>query len=530
MVRLKYICKGQDVFVLNIGLDKEEHKMIADLLRVETSTTPDASVASLTELPDVNVEKGSSEIVLKAMGRAINKTVTIVELIGVKKSFKMRHQPCSVTSGTKFDARRTRHPIAYLLVMLAGVTRTSAQTDTLLNGLPHQDLHSQLKELIRTAEFQSSNNLLRYAKLCYSSAPYSKAQRDNQLQNSFACIDAASADGEELFELFNGFQKIEALEQDPLMSDLVTPNFSMYVEKMTKKETETTEDTIEGKLKLVKEKLEKMLLTCARNFRHASATTHGGKILEEAAKNGKEEIVDPLQQDIFGSEVGGPNTTIVKEHRDLLTELFEKTNMTVEKAESISSIKTEKRTNKPIPLLKKIPNERMIHHSSKRSTSASVGAIDSASADKKLHMTHPKYAPQNHTKRKVSLPRYNGGTDTNWKRDCWIRSDAESSTNMVLRILDSILNYKIATISTCALVIVAHFESTVTSYPHYIIAIRNICFGFIIMVRLNAFLHDALPIEEMNPAEVHCEMADVLCLGMSKLQKTRQQVWLSMDS
>ncbi|GJT25044.1 hypothetical protein Tco_0894981 [Tanacetum coccineum] len=85
--------------------------------------------------------------------------------------------------------RRTRHPIAYLLVMLAGVTRTSAQTDTLLNGLPHQDLHSQLKELIRTAEFPSSNNLLRY-----SSAPYSKAQRDNQLQNSFACIDAASAD------------------------------------------------------------------------------------------------------------------------------------------------------------------------------------------------------------------------------------------------------------------------------------------------------------------------------------------------
>ncbi|GKD25843.1 hypothetical protein Tco_1232057 [Tanacetum coccineum] len=47
------------------------------------------------------------------------------------------------------------------------------------------------------------------------------------------------------------------------------------------------------------------------------------------------------------------------------------------------------------------------------------------------------------------------------------------------------------------------------------IAIRNICFGFIIMVRLNAFLHDAFPIEEMNPAEVHCEMADVvLCLGM----------------
>lgn len=36
----------------------------------------------------------------------------------------------------------------------------------------------------------------------------------------------------------------------------------------------------------------------------------------------------------------------------------------------------------------------------------------------------------------------------------------------------------------------------------------------IIILRLKAFLQDALPIEEMNPAEVHCEMADVvLCLG-----------------
>nr|GFB04238.1 hypothetical protein [Tanacetum cinerariifolium] len=93
------------------------------------------------------------------------------------------------------------------------------------------------------------------------------------------------------------------------------------------------------------------------------------------------------------------------------------------------------------------------------------------------------------------------------------------------------------------------------------IAIRNIFFGLIIIVRLNAFLHDALPIEEMNPAKVHCEMADVvLCLGTrskdilvistlcslqitlacslplkclgsggSKLQKIRKQVWSSMD-
>ncbi|GKD31270.1 LAZY 1-like protein, partial [Tanacetum coccineum] len=157
-------------------------------------------------------------------------------------------------------------------------------------------------------EFPSSK---RYVKLCYSVTPCSKAQRDNQHKNSFG-IDAASADGEELLELFNGFQNNGALEKDPLISDLATPNFATYVEKMTEKETETTED----KLKLVKDKLEKMLLTCARNFRHASATTNGGKILKEATKNGKEEIVDPLQHDVFGSEVGGPYATIVKEHRD----------------------------------------------------------------------------------------------------------------------------------------------------------------------------------------------------------------------
>nr|GEY65243.1 DNA/RNA-binding protein Alba-like protein [Tanacetum cinerariifolium] len=59
-----------------------------------------------TMVPPLKVEteeKGSSEIVFKAMGRAINKTITIVELIGVKKSLKMRHQPCSITSGTKCD-------------------------------------------------------------------------------------------------------------------------------------------------------------------------------------------------------------------------------------------------------------------------------------------------------------------------------------------------------------------------------------------------------------------------------------------
>ncbi|GKA45293.1 ribonuclease P protein subunit p25-like protein [Tanacetum coccineum] len=129
--KILIVIRGQDVFVLNIGLDKEEHKMIADLLRVKTSTTPDVSemgkyyqIATVLYevlkmvVPPSKVEteeKGSSEIVFKAMGRAINKTVTIVELIGVKKSFKMRHQPCSVTSSTKFNGTVTLMQVTLML-------------------------------------------------------------------------------------------------------------------------------------------------------------------------------------------------------------------------------------------------------------------------------------------------------------------------------------------------------------------------------------------------------------------------------
>ena len=179
-----------------------------------------------------------------------------------------------------------------------------------------------------------SNNLLRYAKSCYSVNPSSKAQRDNQLPNSFTCINAASADD----ELFDGFQKIQALETDLLITDPATPNFGTYAEKMIKEETDT-----DDKLKLVKEKLEEGLLTCSGKSRHVSATSRGGsKILEEAANNEYEAIIDPLQHEVFSSEVGGPKTSmIMKEHRESLWELFQKTNTAEEKAESMRKCKRE---------------------------------------------------------------------------------------------------------------------------------------------------------------------------------------------
>ncbi|GJS45389.1 protein LAZY 1 isoform X1 [Tanacetum coccineum] len=187
-----------------------------------------------------------------------------------------------------------------------------------------------------------------------------------------------------------------------------------------------------------KEIYEKVLLTRARNSRHVSATRGGIKILEVAAYNENEAIADPLQHDVFGSEVGGPKPTITKEHRESLWELFQNTNTTEQKSESIRSITIEKKTDyASVPILKKIPEERTIHHSSKRSL-ASAGTLDSAlELHKVLHMLHRVHTEatamsqksQNLWKdiaiSKVSHPRYNGGTDTICKREYWIKSDAE---------------------------------------------------------------------------------------------------------
>ncbi|GKD61316.1 hypothetical protein Tco_1298825 [Tanacetum coccineum] len=68
--------------------------------------------------------------------------------------------------------------------------------------------------------------------------------------------------------------------------------------------------------------LEKVLLTRARKGRHVSATKGGGKILDEATNNEVEAIIDRLQHDIFGSEVGGPKPTITMEHRESIWELI----------------------------------------------------------------------------------------------------------------------------------------------------------------------------------------------------------------
>lgn len=90
-----------------------------------------------------------------------------------------------------------------------------------------------------------------------------------------------------------------------------------------------------------------------------------------------EAIATPLRRYTFGSKVGMLPTTLVKDRRTSLLELFQKTKIAEENIDPIISNKknqTEKSTvNSEKTTLKK------------RSSIASVGTIDAASADEKLH-------------------------------------------------------------------------------------------------------------------------------------------------
>ncbi|CAH1417315.1 unnamed protein product [Lactuca virosa] len=218
-------------------------------------------------------------------------------------------------------------------------------------------------------------------------------------------------------QLFNGFQTITTLEKDVFVTDLATPNFSTYFKSTSKNETGTTEDEMKKMTRAVK----------------------------------------------YENEAIGNATILIKDRRTSLWELFQKT-------------KTVEKKNEPV--MKKILKRRLIQPSSKDYTVAPVGTINLAnSADEKLHKilrilqrVHPealaisqksqnlwKYVmksnctnegcrnknqmlsediiifpfraisekSENHTKSNMSNHLIYGGGDTNWKTECWIKSDAE---------------------------------------------------------------------------------------------------------
>ncbi|THG11936.1 hypothetical protein TEA_028333 [Camellia sinensis var. sinensis] len=111
----------------------------------------------------------------------------------------------------------------------------------------------------------------------------------------------------------------------------------------------------------------------------------------------------PLQGYLLGSAIELPETK--KEHRTSLGELFQRTKMTEEnsvaKCES-GEKKADKETNKSaIRLMKKILKKRMVHDSSRTSTTVTGGNVISASMETKLHkilhMFHKKVYPENST-------------------------------------------------------------------------------------------------------------------------------------
>lgn len=248
---------------------------------------------------------------------------------------------------------------------------------------------------------------------------FKQTQKGHNLRNSFAGLEAAKVDddyeGESqaaMCDLFPGFLAIGTLGSEQVISYPSTPTFAISVESITEKEDEVTEND----LKLINDELEKVLggetnddvsndsssrnshVSTGRNS-HVSIITLSGKPIEGRVSNGNGTAICPLQEYLFGtaielSETTTTTTTTVakKEHRTSLGELFQRSKL----AEEINSAKCEredKRTEREadksaMNLMKEKLKKRMLHASSKNSTSASGGPVDFASAETKLNKVH----------------------------------------------------------------------------------------------------------------------------------------------
>ncbi|XP_028060363.1 LOW QUALITY PROTEIN: protein LAZY 1-like [Camellia sinensis] len=126
---------------------------------------------------------------------------------------------------------------------------------------------------------------------------------------------------------------------------------------------------------------------------HGSTITLSGKPLEGTETSGNGTTICPLQGYLFGSAIELPETTTVvkKEHRTSLGELFQRTKIAEENYVAKSERgekRTEKETDKSaIHLMKKMLKKRMVHGSSRSSTTSTGGNVDSASSETKLHKT-----------------------------------------------------------------------------------------------------------------------------------------------
>ncbi|KAE9618612.1 hypothetical protein Lalb_Chr02g0144551 [Lupinus albus] len=242
-------------------------------------------------------------------------------------------------------------------------------------------------------------------------------QTHNQ-RKSFGGSEAARTENDEyeeessdaMYDLFHGFLTIGTLGSEQGVNDASqTPTFAFYVENITEKEDEVTEN----ELKLINYELEKVLaaetkddcsnydssarssLVSNARSSYGSTITLSGKPLEGAnnESNVNGSAICPLQGYLFGSGVELSETKMVakKENRTSLGELFQRSKLEEENF-GVKCEKGERRTEREayksaMQLVKKKLKIGILH------------TVDPASAEKKLHkiihMFNKKVHPEN---------------------------------------------------------------------------------------------------------------------------------------
>ncbi|CAL5363938.1 unnamed protein product [Camellia sinensis] len=188
-------------------------------------------------------------------------------------------------------------------------------------------------------------------------------------------------------ELLHGFLTIGTLGSDPVSTDPSTPTFAIS-EKVIGAEGDGCNDS-SGRSNHVSTG-RNIYVSIGRSC-HGSTITLRGKPLEGTETSGNRTTICPLQSYLFGSAIELPETTTVvkKEHRTSLGELFQRTKIAEENYVAKSERgekRTEKETDKSaIHLMKKMLKKRMVHGSSRSSTTSIGGNVDSASSETKLH-------------------------------------------------------------------------------------------------------------------------------------------------
>nr|QIG55754.1 LAZY2 [Chrysanthemum x morifolium] len=219
----------------------------------------------------------------------------------------------------------------------------------------------------------SHDDLQYYPKSHYHAKAPNTTQTGGQFRKSFACMESARADNKQIEEesaadfsgLFHGFLAIGTLATETVTNEPAT-TFATSVENIMEKETEATEN----ELKLINNELEKFLESEGKDDRTATITLDD-KPSEEINNNENGQSVCPLQDYLFSSVVGLPETTTTKkEHRTSLGELF-KTKMVDEsgaKGNKVQKQKEKETEKSAVQLMKKILKGKTLYPSSKRST------------------------------------------------------------------------------------------------------------------------------------------------------------------